>query len=565
MIIVLLGVAVIAAAVIAVINVMSGGAGSSTYYLAGTGEDTDVYEYDDYEQRLFKAGDSIPRGSVIELTGEEYTENGRTYVVIEYEGKEYYVQQDSIVDDINEIVQETVKYVRTSVTVYKSYEGSEIESFVKKGEEVQLKGYDYLESDGSVHMYQIKYGDITGWAYGKYLVDSQEEAEAINEEVYENHKDRAYGSELYGGTTEELDWYPYEKVYFEDNPLLEEARTMYLTEASIEYIDDYLELALENGVNSIVLDFKSGELICPFDIAEELSPTSNAYCTYGYESVLEAVNKIKDAGLYLIARIMVFDDEYYGEDHPEDCIESPEATQLWPSAYSRNVWYYNVALAEEIIEKFGVNEIQFDYVRFPEESYSMSCDEDTDFKNEYDESKAEAVQNFLIYACDQIHKYDVYVSVDVFAESANKYVTAYGQYLPAISNIVDAVSAMPYTDHFGNEDTWSDPYETVYEWAQSCAARQSEIETPAIARTWLTGYSVPWWNPTTTISVDYVEQEAKALYDAGLTGGFMLWNGSAKFSTYENIAASWSYTYEGSEETTETSDTDETETTEDET
>ena len=43
----------------------------------------------------------------------------------------------------------------------------------------------------------------------------------------------------------------------------------------------------------------------------------------------------------------------------------------------------------------GFNEIQFDYVRFPEDAYNMSIKGNSDFKNKYDEEKAEAVQNFL--------------------------------------------------------------------------------------------------------------------------------------------------------------------------
>ena len=33
-----------------------------------------------------------------------------------------------------------------------------------------------------------------------------------------------------------------------------------------------------------------------------------------------------------------------------------------------------------------------------------------------------------MYACDELHKLGVYVSADVFGESAHKYVTAYGTF-----------------------------------------------------------------------------------------------------------------------------------------
>ena len=57
----------------------------------------------------------------------------------------------------------------------------------------------------------------------------------------------------------------------------------------------------------------------------------------------------------------------------------------------------------------GFNEIQFDYVRFPETSSQMSANRNTNFKNAYEEEKAEAIQNFLYYAMDQIHKEKVYL------------------------------------------------------------------------------------------------------------------------------------------------------------
>ena len=69
---------------------------------------------------------------------------------------------------------------------------------------------------------------------------------------------------------------------------------------------------------------------------------------------------------------------------------------------------------------------------------------------------------FLMYAKDELHKMNVYVSADVFGESSWGYVTAYGQYFPAISNVVDAISAMPYTDHYEASNgyyPWEHPYE----------------------------------------------------------------------------------------------------------
>ena len=97
----------------------------------------------------------------------------------------------------------------------------------------------------------------------------------------------------------------------------------------------------------------------------------------------------------------------------------------------------------------------------------MRCQrKQTKFRNKYDEEKGQAVQNFCFYAADQIHDVGAYLSVDVFGESAYGYMTAYGQYWPGISNIVDAISAMPYTDHMGGEGAWKKPYATMKAWAK---------------------------------------------------------------------------------------------------
>ena len=175
----------------------------------------------------------------------------------------------------------------------------------------------------------------------------------------------------------------------------------------------------------------------------------------------------------------------------------------------------------------------------------MSIKGNSDFKNKYDEEKAETVQNFLFYASDQIHKTGAYLSVDVFGECSGEYVTAYGQYWPAISNVVDVISSMPYTDHFGRRvDTWTNAYQTVNNWAKGAATRQTEIPTPAIARTWITAYDTPYWNPTVVYGASKIEDQVKALYDAGLDGGFITWNSASSLAKYEQIKSAFAKDYQ---------------------
>ena len=520
-------------------------------YLASENNVVSIYEYsknEDGTEVLNKSKD-ITRGTKISTKNDKFTYEEKEYTLINYNDKEYYVLTNELVDNNRDVVLEKNKFVRTSVTVYKNEVDSKIESFIKKGNELEILDYDKLLDNGNVNMYKIKKDDISGWVYAKYLVNDKDSALANYNEnsVYDTHKDRKYGSrELYGGKASTLDYYPYERVSFEDNKLLETAKSMYLNAGSnvINNIDSYLDIAKNNGVNMIVVDIKDGALAYSSEVAKEYSMTAYNTAINSNEKYKSAIDKIKEAGIYVVGRIVVFNDVHYGKDHPEDCITSSASSRLWPSAYSRGAWEYNVELAKEAIRTMGFNEIQFDYVRFPEDAYNMSIKGNTDFKNKYDEEKAEAVQNFLFYAVDQIHKEGAYLSVDVFGECSSEYVTAYGQYWPAISNIVDAISSMPYTDHFGrNNDTWSNPYKTVYNWAVGAAKRQTEIPTPAIARTWITAYDTPYWNPKVIYDASKILDQAKALVDAGLKGGFITWNSASSLSKYQQIKSAFNKDY----------------------
>ena len=539
------GIAIGISAIIVVLAVLLLGKGKDiiskeAMYLASSDKVVKLYIQDD--DGNLKEDKDLVRGTKVSSYKDTITKDNKSYTKIDYDKNIYYVDSGSLVKDAKSAVLEKVKYVRTSVTVYQNSEDSKIESFIKKGNKLDVTDYDKLLEDGSVNMYKIKSDNTEGWVYGKYLVNDEEAANEVYNEnaVYDTHKDRKYGlRELYGGKASTLDYYPYERVEFENNKLLKSAKAMYLNAGTIGSIDSYLKIAKENGVNAIVVDIKDGALAYSSEVAKEISPTAYKTAINDNSLYKAAIDKIKEAGIYAIGRIVVFNDTHYAKDHPEDCINSTG----WPSAYSRNVWYYNVELAKEAAREMGFNEIQFDYVRFPENAYNLSVAK-ADFKNKYDEEKAETVQNFLFYATDQIHKEGIYLSVDVFGECSSEYVTAYGQYWPAISNIVEAISSMPYTDHFGRSvDTWTNAYQTVNNWAKGASARQKEIPTPAVARTWITAYDTPYWNPKVIYGASKIEDQVRALYDAGLDGGFITWNSASSLAKYEQIKSAFAKNY----------------------
>ena len=207
------------------------------------------------------------------------------------------------------------------------------------------------------------------------------------------------------------------------------------------------------------------------------------------------------------------------------------------SPYQRAVWEFNVELAKEAVKEFGFNEIQFDYLRF-NVRFSFI---DLVFKNIYIVEKAKSIHVFTRYATDELHKLGVYVSIDVFGESAHNYVTAYGQYWAAISNIVDVISGMPYPNHFNaheygfKEVVWTVPYDLLYYWGKTYVMKRRRNSNTSQGEN--LGGSFDTYktvNPYVPYNAPEVEAQIRGLFDAGLTGGYMAWNAGSNISKYRS-------------------------------
>ncbi len=489
----------------------------------------------------------VPRGTAVMLTDQpELDEEGNIlYDKFIIEGKELFAMPGHFTEDLNEVVTEKIRYVRTPVTVYKNPDDCRITGFAPKGAELEITGCDYLKSDGSVNMYKVLWNGTEGYVFAKYLTGTKEEADALYNEHGEAdfHRNAVASYETYGGDPLLLDYYPVEKPSFEDHKLLKKGGVMYLCVGCSDYYQSYVDCAVSLGINAVCIDIFDDILGFDSDTALEYSPSnynySNWYRAFSTENWAAMVKAFQDAGIYTIGRIVVFKDTNYSYDHPENCIDYYGTN--WPSVYSRGVWEYKVALGIEAVRKFGFDEIQFDYVRFPEDVFYMQVSGAADFRNTYGETKSQGIQNFLYYACDMIHREGAYVSVDVFGSSASGVVTENGQYWPAISNIVDVISGMPYTDHFGSEDPsyWEDPYGTLLWWGGLAAPLQKSIPTPAVARTWITGYNTPNWNPYVYYGANEIDLQERGLKDAGLDGGFLVWNGGSDLQKYYDIGWAW--------------------------
>ena len=518
-----------------------------TKYLANDNYTVTLYDYNSETEELAE-NKTVARGSEVKAKMEEkVTKDNNNYVKITLDKENYYVLETNLVDKKEDAVKEEYVYVRTPASILESLDDPKIVDQGAKGEKMEVLSYDSIDENGKVNTYKVKTDDNEGYIYGKYIELTEEEAKKNYEaekydEIHSKIKN-SYG----GGDAIDLDFYPVEKVSFENNKMPEAVYSLYLNGGVIGSVDAYIEYAKTTKINAFVVDIVDDTAISyPSDVMKEISPTSYEKAINSVEDYKNAIQKIKDAGFYVIGRITVFKDSYYVTDHPENAISSKATGEpfkhnsaYWPSAYSRDVWYYKVALAKEAVEWFGFNEINYDYVRFPDRM--MSVENSVNLHNNYEESKVQAIQRFVQYAKDELHKVNAYVSIDVFGESTNgSYTTAYGQYWPAISNVADVISGMPYPDHFSNgyygiNEPWNHPYELMYNWATEAMKRQEECPTPAVVRTWIQAYDVMTYVDSNGIdyNAENVTKEIEGLYDAGAMGGYITWNSGSNLSKYK--------------------------------
>ena len=458
--------------------------------------------------------------------------NGETYVLLE---KQHLAQR------YEDAVQVDTVYALRGMSLLDET-GAVPGCAVEKGMALTVTGFDGLDGDGAVLRWRVSCDRDEGYIAAANVRMTEEEALAqYDEALYQLHASR--GDSWGGGDAAGLDYYPVEKGPIAGNDMPDEVRALYLNGSAVQYADSYLRVAEGSGVNAFVVDIVDGTAVSyASPVMQQYSPSAYAAAMDTMEGFRANVQKLKDAGYYLIGRITVFNDAHLAADHPEQVICDLNGTPLqishmyWPSAYDRTVWQYKVDLALEAAA-LGFNEIQFDYIRFPDGAYNYEKAGTIDYRNTYGESKAQAVQRFLLYAAERLHSAGYYLSGDVFGECANPYVTACGQYWPAISAAVDAISGMPYPDHYsarGDYKPWEHPYDTVHMFGAAAAERQTETASPGAVRTWIQAYNA-LWEPYNTYGEAEVAAEVKALRDTGCTGGFMTWNGGSDINKYQSI------------------------------
>ena len=319
-------------------------------------------------------------------------------------------------------------------------------------------------------------------------------------------------------------------------PLPGEIRGVHVTMAlaSIEgKLDEYL--ALQGwGLNTIELDVKDENGQVAFQSRKYAPLSVEVGAAHPYYKPAHVAKAVHARGMYLVGRVVTFEDPVLGEARPELALHNSDGSVwhnngglAWTDEYDRRVWKYNVDVAVAAA-KAGFDEIQFDYVRFPSDG-DLSL---IRYPAARAEPKSTTIANFLRYAVRRLRPLGVRVSADVFGLAAT-HELGIGQAPRKISRILDAIYPMVYPSHFAPgeydmRDPNADPGRTV---AFALADFRRDVAgSRAKLVPWLQDFSLG-----RTYTVDDVRAQILSAREAHARG-YMLWNAGGVY-THDALAA----------------------------
>jgi hypothetical protein len=294
-----------------------------------------------------------------------------------------------------------------------------------------------------------------------------------------------------------------------------------------------LETAAKAHLNAVVIDIKGdrGFISHPTHSALGIQAGANRIVTIRDPCAVLA--DLHRRGLYTIARIVVFKDDPLARLRPGLAVKTAQGNLFvdreglrWTDPFNRAVWDYNITLAIEAAKE-GFDEIQFDYVRFPDQKGLQFSKPNTEA------NRRDAIVSFLAEAMKRLTPYNVFLSADNFGYVCwNLDDTGIGQCFSDIGRVVDYISPMLYPSSFqfgipGLRNPLNDPYRIVFASLQRAKERTSF--PPVTFRPWLQAFNDYAFDRRKFGKRELGEQ-IKAARDAG-ADGWLLWDPRNRYPT----------------------------------
>jgi hypothetical protein len=287
-----------------------------------------------------------------------------------------------------------------------------------------------------------------------------------------------------------------------------------------------LELVDRGRVNALVIDVKSDVGKIPYPSTVPQAVAVGAQRPFTIPDPVEFVSHLHARGIYLIARIVVFKDRPLATARPDLAVRTAHGDVFhdrehlpWTDPFRPEVRDYNVDVAVEAA-RLGFDEIQFDYVRFPDAVGLAFAEPSTRA------SRVAAIGELLREARRRLAPYNVFLSADVFGYVCwNRDDTLIGQRVEDLAPLVDYLSPMLYPSSFqfgipGYRNPVAHPAEIV---RLSLDEARRRTGLPSLRfRPWLQAFK-DYAFDRRPFDADEVAAQIRAAEQFG-SAGWMLWN-----------------------------------------
>lgn len=296
-----------------------------------------------------------------------------------------------------------------------------------------------------------------------------------------------------------------------------------------------IKLVEQTELNTMLIDVKDDNGRLTYRSNEPMIHQIGADRRPAVKDMDQLLKRLGKKNIYPIARLVTFKDPYLSAKRSQWAIKTKDGSVWrdkngvsWVDPHSKKVWDYNLAIAKEAAS-LGFKEIQFDYVRFPENT--------TKYHNEVRfsdaRSKQRVITDFLTYAKNQLKAYPVEISADVFGLTTSVHDDmGIGQNWNKIAPIVDSISPMMYPSHYakgsyGLKNPDASPYETILHGLKDAKTKNKLLQVkglkPARIRPWFQDFTASWVDG----HIRYGTKQVKLQIDAAKSLGvkeYLLWN-----------------------------------------
>ena len=308
---------------------------------------------------------------------------------------------------------------------------------------------------------------------------------------------------------------------------------------------ELIDVANRTEVNALVIDVKDDRGFVLYHSTVALAREIGADTTrpMSHRRLRAVLDTMRTHGIYPIARIVVAKDPLLAQRKLEWSIKQradPSKPWLdkngkpWLDPHQRGVWQYASDLAREAVN-LGFSEVQFDYVRFPDEKRLVR---EAAFPLANGRVRSQVIREQLGFARGELRSTGVPLTIDVFGLTATDTTDmGIGQQWEKFIDQADVVLPMVYPSHFapgtyGLRNPNAAPYATIDHALEDAARRSRGIANAAKV--------VPWYQDFTLGPPRYGAAEVKAQIRAGYDNGvksWLLWNPGSRYSVDAFAAA----------------------------